>query len=1092
MKTIFRFACIFSIILALGSYSASGENWPSYLKDNARSGISADTFQTPLKSNWIFQSPNQPNPAWPAPAPRDFWHKIREIRPLVTYDRAFQTVAVDGTVYFGSSADDKVYALNQETGKVRWTFFTGGPVRLAPTIYKNKVYFGSDDGYAYCLNCKDGSLVWKTRPVPIDHRQPGNGRMISLWPIRTGITIYDNTAYCFAGLFPVQGVFLCALDVEDGSILMKKQVEEEGVSPSGYLLASQDRIITPTGRTTPAFFNRRDGSFMGYFDDLGGAFALLSEDDSVFHESGRNTNQISLSDLKTKERIATFDGLRIIVDGDMAYLMSKTQIYSINRTRYIDLSKQKNALSKRANEIGELLKKARRSQSNINAEELTSELRAGKVKIAEIDKDMKGCVRWSRIGSFPYVMIKSANLLFAGGDDIVSAFDTETGEEVWTDTVIGRVYGLTVANGNLIVSTDKGFIYSYSNRSQRQGVVVSYTDDDPYPQDEYSEIYSTVAQRIIEESGVDKGYCLILGCKTGRLAYEIAKRTELRVIGLSDNADDVALARDKLDKAGWYGNRIEIHHGSLENPPYVQYFANLIISESAIFSGKITTPVDQVYRMLRPCGGFACLGQLDDSAQQDFAYNPSAIRNWFSSAENSGWNTIEDNGTWAAYRRGVVPGSGEWTHLYAEPGNSVCSQDAVYGKMGIQWYGQPGPRYIIDRHNRPMSPLFKNGRLFVNASDRIIAVDAYNGAYLWELEVPMSRRIGALKDCGQTTVADDYVYIAAKNECHAIDVESGKIKFSMKVPPSDKNETLDWGYNALVGDQIFGSGTKVGASFYEISENSCNLLEGDFREMILCDILFSLDRYTGETLWTYEDGVIFNNTITIGDGKFFFVVSHNEETVSDPDGRISPHKFCASQTTLIALDMKTGKVVWETPYDFPFQQIMYLCFSDGKVIVSGSYNIDKNVHYGLYAFSSADGDFQWNNSYKGDSIGGEHGEQWQHPVIIGDTVYNRPYAFDLHSGEKKLYELDRGGHGCGGLSASASNMFGRGRHPRMYEIEGEKESGTALTLVNRPGCWINIIPVGGLILLPESSSGCTCNFPMQMSVAFSPLEVQLN
>ncbi len=31
-------------------------------------------------------------------------------------------------------------------------------------------------------------------------------------------------------------------------------------------------------------------------------------------------------------------------------------------------------------------------------------------------------------------------------------------------------------------------------------------------------------------------------------------------------------------------------------------------------------------------------------------------------------------------------------------------------------------------------------------------------------------------------------------------------------------------------------------------------------------------------------------------------------------------------------------------------------------------------------------------------LNGDHGEQWQHPVIVGNTVYLRPYAFDLHSG----------------------------------------------------------------------------------------------
>jgi len=53
----------------------------------------------------------------------------------------------------------------------------------------------------------------------------------------------------------------------------------------------------------------------------------------------------------------------------------------------------------------------------------------------------------------------------------------------------------------------------------------------------------------------------------------------------------------------------------------------------------------------------------------------------------------------------------------------------------------------------------------------------------------------------------------------------------------------------------------------------------------------------------------------------------------------------------------------------------------------------------------------------------------------------------------------------------------------MYVI-GENGKSKNLTNVNRPGCWINIIPAGGLVLVPEASSGCSCNFPVQTSFAF--------
>jgi hypothetical protein len=56
----------------------------------------------------------------------------------------------------------------------------------------------------------------------------------------------------------------------------------------------------------------------------------------------------------------------------------------------------------------------------------------------------------------------------------------------------------------------------------------------------------------------------------------------------------------------------------------------------------------------------------------------------------------------------------------------------------------------------------------------------------------------------------------------------------------------------------------------------------------------------------------------------------------------------------------------------------------------------------------------------------------------------------------------------------------------MYPIDVESTEGIQLTGVTRPGCWLNIIPANGLVLVPESSSGCTCAYSIQSSLAFAP------
>ena len=133
---------IFSLLGILCGMAAA-DDWPTYLHDSTRSGVTTESLDLPLAEVWVYKSRVVPQPAWPAPAKQDFWHGLRELRPVVTYDRAFHAVSAGDAVFFGSSADDKVYCLDAADGSIRWTFFTDAPVRLAPTIAEGKVYFSS-------------------------------------------------------------------------------------------------------------------------------------------------------------------------------------------------------------------------------------------------------------------------------------------------------------------------------------------------------------------------------------------------------------------------------------------------------------------------------------------------------------------------------------------------------------------------------------------------------------------------------------------------------------------------------------------------------------------------------------------------------------------------------------------------------------------------------------------------------------------------------------------------------------------------------------------------------------------------------------
>ena len=165
------------VIVLMAAWQAAADDWPTYRHDNRRSGVTADAVDVEaLAVVWTYDPPYEPQPAWPGPAKWDSFARIIGLAAMRNYDPAFHTVIADGRVYFGSSVDDAVHCLDAETGEEVWRHTVGGPVRIAPTVVDGKVFFGADDGYAYCVAAADGASVWKYSPMEASRRLPNNGK----------------------------------------------------------------------------------------------------------------------------------------------------------------------------------------------------------------------------------------------------------------------------------------------------------------------------------------------------------------------------------------------------------------------------------------------------------------------------------------------------------------------------------------------------------------------------------------------------------------------------------------------------------------------------------------------------------------------------------------------------------------------------------------------------------------------------------------------------------------------------------------------------------------------------------------------------
>jgi len=197
---------------------------------------------------------------------------------------------------------------------------------------------------------------------------------------------------------------------------------------------------------------------------------------------------------------------------------------------------------------------------------------------------------------------------------------------------------------------------------------------------------------------------------------------------------------------------------------------------------------------------------------------------------------------------------------------------------------------------------------------------------------------------------------------------------------------------------------------------------------------------------------------------------------------------------LVALDLKTGKKLWQKTHDFSACKFMtYLVYGKNTVVVTGT-DASKNFH--TFAFNAPSprgnqdtgddiinaigGRVLWSESHKEDK--GHHSGHLQHPVVIGDTYYSDQRAFKLNSGELVRKDLPER-RGCGVMSAGRNAIFFRHHFHGMWDLESNKR--TQFEGI-RSGCWLSMIPAGGMLLAPETSAGCSCTHAIQTSIGYIP------
>jgi outer membrane protein assembly factor BamB/SAM-dependent methyltransferase len=605
----------------------------------------------------------------------------------------------------------------------------------------------------------------------------------------------------------------------------------------------------------------------------------------------------------------------------------------------------------------------------------------------------------------------------------------------------------------------------------------------PYPDDEMTPLYEQAAQCILATTGVTRGHCVVVGCGSGRLAYELARDSRLFVTGVDTDPEALAGAREALKQAGVYGNRVTIRQiESYDKLPFTSHFANLIVSEVPLTQGTVPGAAAELCRVLRP-GGIACIGQPPSAATK---LERADLTAWLEAGAAE--HRVDDSrGLWAIMGGPALEGVGEWSHQYGSPDNSGRSREMLLGatatnQLEVQWLGRPGPRANADRNPRTPSPLYINGRLFTQGLHRLVAMDAYNGAILWSLEIPHMERFNMPRDCSNWCVDDDYVYAAVKNACWRLSAGMRRLVHAYDVvrpAAAPESRGFEWGYVANVGDTLFGSAVREDTPYTnfwgQATAGWYDSSGGPVTFKVCSDQVFALAKDGGAVKWSYGEGVIVNPTITIADGVMYFVECRNEKVVASASRRVGMPELWQDQF-LVALDAATGAMLWEKPLDTIDGTVtFYLIHANDTLLLALSHK-----QYHLYAFDAANGESKWEAAH--DWTAGDHSGHMQHPVVAANTVYLEPCGYDIATGALVTDAMGRH-EGCATYMATEGALIYRGtnRQISMWDIATGKSTFWDRL---RPGCWLTTIAGGGMVLSPEGGGGCSCGGWMETSVAF--------
>jgi outer membrane protein assembly factor BamB len=370
------------------------------------------------------------------------------------------------------------------------------------------------------------------------------------------------------------------------------------------------------------------------------------------------------------------------------------------------------------------------------------------------------------------------------------------------------------------------------------------------------------AEEILTATGVKGGMVVHLGCGDGSLTADLRLNDSYRVQGLAFTEAELQQTRTTVRSRGLYGDRVSAVLCPPTHLPYRTDMVKLLVAEDLKHIS-----MEEVMRVLTPKG---------------VAY-------------------LKTTGTWEVVQKPWPQEIDEWTHYFHDVDNNPVASDTKVGPP-TQWQWGAGPVYSREHEyvSSVSAAVTANGRvfsifdreadltIFMPADWRIVARDAFSGVLLWEKKIPKwidthyRYKYGPAQIPRRLVAVGDRVYVTSSIDGPVVELDAAT------------GETLRTYEGTAVTDEIiYEDGILYLVNIPAPSE--LDLFQrtigfDEYRWKPLPRVVMAVNAQTGRILWRHDDSVM-RVTLTMGGGRVYFY----------------------NGTSVVGLDKKTGKKLWESP-----------------------------------------------------------------------------------------------------------------------------------------------------------------------------------